>query len=177
MDVESFLYKKNIERKQIVNWLKDTNITPKAILEQYRTFFKGYDVDTITLLQQGLFEESSCDVVTLNNIAFLSHCEHDLTRIRGRVDVTYLPTSRIVSIGRIVKLVAAYAQRLQIQERMTKQIASDIQAVLQPKGTAVKITATHECSGTTNEDFHVKTTCILGVFRENEDILKQFLNH
>ena len=118
-------------------------------------------------------------MVILRDIRFESHCEHHLAPIIGRVHVGYLPTNRVVGISTLARVVDAYARRLQVQEKMNAQIANTIQKVLQPKGVAVVIEATHQCMttrGVHRPGVTMVTSTMHGAFRDNSDTRREFLN-
>src|ERR1700740_1862778 len=123
--------------------------TPDRIVRSYQEFFSGYDEDPIALLQRTFEETNGYDeIVALKDIRFESHCEHHIAPIIGKVHVAYLPDKRVVGISKLARLVDVYAKRLQIQEKMTAQIANTIDEVLQPNGVAVVIEAAHQCMTT-----------------------------
>src|SRR5689334_8878322 len=112
--------------------------TPERVARAYEEFFGGYDVDPHELLQRTFAEVEGYDeMVVLRDIRFESHCEHHLAPIIGTAHVAYLPASRVIGISKLARLVDAYAKRLQIQEKMTAQIANALDEVLRPKGVAV----------------------------------------
>ena len=116
--------------------------TPDRIVRSYREFFSGYDEDPVALLQRTFEETNGYDeIVALKDIRFESHCEHHIAPIIGKVHVAYLPDKRVVGISKLARLVDVFAKRLQIQEKMTAQIANTLDDVLQPKGVAVVIEA------------------------------------
>jgi len=117
-------------------------------------------------------------MVVLRDISFESHCEHHLAPIIGRVHVGYLPDRRVVGISKLARTVETYARRLQVQEKMTAQIANTIQDVLSPLGTAVVVEASHQCM--TTRGVHKKgvtmvTSCMLGAFRDDDKTRREFL--
>src|SRR6516225_249011 len=111
--------------------------TPDRVVRSYQEFFSGYDEDPVALLQRTFAETNGYDeIVVLKDIRFESHCEHHIAPIIGKVHVAYLPDKRVVGISKLARLVDVYAKRLQIQEKMTAQIANTLDEVLQPKGVA-----------------------------------------
>src|SRR5208282_3044335 len=123
--------------------------TPERIARAYREYFSGYDEDPEALLER-TFEaiDGYDEIVVLKDVRFESHCEHHLAPFIGKVHIAYLPNNRVVGISKLARLVDVYAKRLQIQEKMTSQIANTIDEVLQPKGVAVMIEAAHQCMTT-----------------------------
>lgn len=154
--------------------------TPKRVAKAYEEYFKGYDQDPVQYLQRTFEEVEGYDeMVVLRNIPFESHCEHHLAPIIGRAHVAYLPTNRVVGISKLARVVEAYAKRLQVQEKMTAQIANCIQDVLAPHGAAVVIEATHHCMttrGVHKQGVTMVTSCMLGGFRENDKTRREFLS-
>ncbi len=143
--------------------------TPDRVVRSYEEFFAGYDEDPVALLQRTFEEVDGYDeIVMLKDIRFESHCEHHIAPIIGKVHVAYLPSKRVVGISKLARLVEVYAKRLQIQEKMTAQIANTIDEVLQPKGVAVVIEAAHQCMttrGVHKSGVSMVTSRMLGAFR------------
>jgi GTP cyclohydrolase I len=145
--------------------------TPDRIVRSYQEFFSGYEEDPVALLQQTFEETNGYDeIVVLKDIRFESHCEHHIAPIIGKVHVAYLPDKRVVGISKLARLVDVYAKRLQIQEKMTAQIANTLDDVLQPKGVAVVIEAAHQCMttrGVHKPGVMMVTSRMLGAFRDD----------
>jgi GTP cyclohydrolase IA len=145
--------------------------TPERIVRAYQEFFSGYDEDPVALLQRTFEETNGYDeIVALKDIRFESHCEHHIAPIIGKVHVAYLPAKRVVGISKLARLVDVYAKRLQIQEKMTAQIANTLDEVLQPKGVAVVIEAAHQCMttrGVHKPGVTMVTSRMLGAFRDD----------
>ena len=145
--------------------------TPERVVRAYEEFFTGYHDDPVEILQRTFEEVEGYDeMVLLRNIRFESHCEHHMAPILGRAHIAYLPDHRVVGISKLARLVQVYAKRLQIQEKMTAQIANTIQEVLQPLGVAVMIEASHQCMttrGVYKPGAALATSRMLGAFREN----------
>jgi GTP cyclohydrolase I len=156
--------------------LKDT---PARVARAYKEWFEGYQEDPEELLRRTFGETGGYDeIVTLRDIPFESFCEHHLALITGFVHVGYLPNGRVVGISKLARVVDAYARRLQIQERLTTQIADVINKVLQPQGVAVVIKATHGCMTTRGVHKHgvtLVTSRMLGVFRDNPSTRHEFM--
>ena len=172
--------------KTIIRWAGDNpsrdglKETPSRVARAFEEFFQGYNADPDAILQKTFDEIQGYDeMVLLKDIEFSSHCEHHLAPIIGRAHVAYLPQRRVVGISKLARLVEAYARRLQIQERMTVQVADAIQEVLQPRGVAVVIEATHHCMTTRGVHKHgtdMVTSRMLGAFRDNPMTRQEFLS-
>jgi GTP cyclohydrolase IA len=131
--------------------------TPARVARAYEEFFAGYEVDPVALLERTFEETDGYDeIVLLRDIRLESHCEHHMVPIIGRAHVAYLPHRRVVGISKLARVVEAYAKRLQIQEKLTAQIANTLQEVLQPKGVAVIIEAAHQCMTTRGIQPHAR---------------------
>jgi GTP cyclohydrolase IA len=154
--------------------------TPARVARAYEDWFSGYDVDPEEFLQRTFEEvEGYDDMIVLKDIRFESHCEHHLAPIIGRVHVGYLPNNKVVGISKLARVVDAYARRLQVQEKMNAQIAHCIQKVLEPKGVAVVIEATHQCMttrGVHKTGVSMVTSAMHGEFRKNPLTRREFLS-
>lgn len=154
--------------------------TPDRVVRAYEEFFAGYAEDPVEVLGRTFEETEGYDeLVLLKDIRLESHCEHHMVPIIGRVHVAYLPNRRVVGISKLARVVEIYAKRLQIQEKLTVQIASAIQTVLEPKGVAVVIDASHQCMttrGVHKTGVNMITSRMLGVFRDNPDTRREFLS-
>ena len=153
--------------------------TPSRVARAYEEFFSGYGIDPVSLLERTFEETDGYDeIVLLRDIRLESTCEHHMAPIIGRVHVAYLPHRRVVGISKLARVVEAYARRLQIQEKMTAQIANTIQQVMQPKGVAVVIEAAHQCMttrGVHKPGVTMVTSRMLGAFRDNESTRRELL--
>jgi len=153
--------------------------TPQRVTKSYQEYFAGYDIDPMELLQRTFEEVDGYDeMVLLRDIPFESHCEHHLAPIIGKAHVAYMPRSRVVGISKLVRVVDAYARRLQIQEKMTAQIANAIEEVLEPKGVAVVIEAAHQCMttrGVHRPGVAMVTSRMLGLFRSDARTRRELL--
>jgi len=153
--------------------------TPGRVARAYEEWFAGYREDPKALLQRTFEEVDGYDeIVVLRDIRFESHCEHHMAPIVGRVHIGYLPRSRVVGISKLARLVEAYAKRLQIQERLTAQIANTLDQVLKPHGVAVVVEATHGCMttrGIHKSSASLVTSRMLGVFRRQAQTRQEFL--
>ena len=154
--------------------------TPKRVVNAYEEFFGGYDIEPRELLERTFEETDGYDeMVLLRDIRFESHCEHHLAPIIGRAHVASLPKRRVVGISKLARLVEAFAKRLQIQEKMTAQIANTIAEVLEPVGTAVVIEAAHQCMttrGVHKPGVTMVTSRMLGAFRNDPSTRREFLS-
>ena len=154
--------------------------TPERVVRAYEEYFSGYGTDPVELLQQTFQEVEGYDeMVVLRDIRFESFCEHHIAPIIGRAHVAYLPRGRVVGISKLVRLVETYAKRLQIQEKMTAQIANTIEQVLEPSGVAVTIEAAHQCMttrGVHKPGAKLVTSRMLGAFRRNPSTRREYLS-
>ncbi len=153
--------------------------TPARVVRAYEEFFSGYTVDPVEFLNRTFSETEGYDeIVVLRGIRVESHCEHHMVPIVGMAHVGYLPKNRVVGISKIARLVDAYAKRLQIQEKLTAQIANTMQEVLDPRGVAVVIEAAHECMttrGVHKSGAGMVTSRMLGAFRDDPATRREFL--
>ena len=153
--------------------------TPSRVVRSYEEFYQGYLADPRALLERTFEEiEGYDEIVFLRDIRFESHCEHHMAPIIGRAHVAYLPHKRVVGISKLARLIDVYAKRVQIQEKMTSQIANTINDVLQPKGTAVVIEASHQCMttrGVHKPGVSMVTSTMLGAFRKDPSTRREFL--
>ena len=153
--------------------------TPDRVARSYAEFFAGYGHDPVALLERTFEEVDGYDeIVLLRDIRLESTCEHHMAPIIGRAHVAYLPGRRIVGISKLARVVDAYAKRLQIQERLTAQIADTINDVLQPRGTAVVIEAAHQCMSTRGvhkSGVTMVTSRMLGAFRSNPETRRELM--
>jgi GTP cyclohydrolase I len=154
--------------------------TPARVARAYEDWFSGYNEDPEEFLLRTFEEvEGYDDMVVLKDIRFESHCEHHLAPIIGKVHVGYLPNNKVVGISKLARVVDAYARRLQVQEKMNAQIAHCIQKVLEPKGVAVVIEATHQCMttrGVHKTGVTMVTSAMHGEFRKNPLTRREFLS-
>lgn len=154
--------------------------TPKRVVKAYTEFFKGYTLDPEEVLQKTFEEVEGYDeMVTIRDIDLESYCEHHMVPILGKAHVAYLPDRRVVGISKLARVVEIYAKRLQIQEKLTVQIADTIDRVLSPKGVAVVIEAEHQCM--TTRGVHkpgavTVTSRMTGAFRKNDATRREFLS-
>lgn len=153
--------------------------TPSRVVKAYEEYFKGYADDPEAILNKTFEEiEGYDEMIVLRKIRFESHCEHHLAPIVGHAWISYIPNGRVVGISKLARIVEAYAKRLQIQEKMTAQIANVINDVLKPQGVGVVIKAEHHCMttrGVMKPGTDLVTSRMLGIFRDNAITRQEFL--
>ena len=153
--------------------------TPARVTKAYGEWFRGYDEDPAAVLQRTFEEVDGYDeMVVLKDIRFESFCEHHMAPIIGRAHVGYIPTDRVVGISKLVRLVDAYGKRLQVQEKLTAQIANTLQEVLKPRGVAVVMEGEHHCMSTRGVHKHgvtMVTSRMMGIFKSNDITRQEFL--
>ena len=153
--------------------------TPDRVVRAYEEFFAGYDEDPVALLSRTFEEADGYDeMVTLTDIRLESHCEHHMVPIIGKAHIAYLPHKRVVGISKLARVMEVFAKRLQIQEKLTAQMANTIQSVLKPHGVAVVIEAAHQCMttrGVRKPGVNMITSRMLGAFRDNPTTRGEFL--
>ncbi len=154
--------------------------TPGRLVRAYQEYFSGYQQDPELILQKTFEETDGYDeMIVLRGIPFESHCEHHVAPIIGRAWVAYVPNQRVVGISKLARVVDAYARRLQIQERLTAQIANIIDRVLEPKGVGVVIKAAHHCMSSRGVHMHgtdMVTSRMLGCFRDNPLTRQEYMS-
>ena len=154
--------------------------TPARVARAFEEFFAGYREDPLAYLERTFEEVEGYDeMVVLRDIRLESYCEHHLAPILGKIHIGYLPQNRVVGISKLARVAEAYAKRLQIQEKLTAQIANCINDVLRPKGVAVVIEAEHQCMttrGVHKPGVVMVTSRMLGAFRESSDTRREFLS-
>jgi GTP cyclohydrolase IA len=155
--------------------------TPKRVLESYRDWFSGYAEDPREYLARSFAKLTDCDdMVVLRDIEFESHCEHHMAPMVGRAHLGYLPRGKVAGISKLARVVEIYARRLQVQERLTAEIADCLQHVLQPRGVGVVIEAQHHCMtsrGVHQRGVTMTTSRMLGTFRSDARTRNEFLRH
>ena len=154
--------------------------TPSRVARAYEEWFGGYDEDPSEYLKRTFEEVAGYDeIVLLRDVRFTSHCEHHMAPIIGRVHIGYLPRDRVVGISKLARLVDVYAKRLQVQEKMTAEIANCLNSVLKPYGVGVVVEAAHECMttrGVHKPGVTMVTSCLLGSFRTVPETREEFLS-
>ncbi len=145
--------------------------TPKRVYKAYKYFTKGYEQDPKEVLNQALFESSNNEMVIVRDIEFYSLCEHHLLPIIGRAHIAYIPDGKVVGLSKIPRLLEVYARRLQIQERLTEQIAEVINDIIEPKGVGVVLQARHMCMemrGVEKSNSSTITSALRGIFLKDK---------
>jgi len=154
--------------------------TPRRVAKSYKELFAGYDTDPVLLLERTFEEVEGYDeIILLRDIRLESYCEHHMVPIIGVCHVAYLPRSRVVGISKLARVVDAYSKRLQIQEKLTVQIASVINDVLQPRGVGVVIEAGHQCMttrGVHKPGVSMVTSRMLGAFRDDPTTRRELMS-
>jgi GTP cyclohydrolase I len=172
--------------KTLIRWAGDNpereglSETPKRVIKSYKDFFSGYELDPREILSKQFKEVDGYDeMIILKNIRLESHCEHHMVPFIGNAHVGYLPRKKVVGLSKLARLVEVFAKRLQIQEKLTAQIANAIDEVLQPKGVGVIIEASHLCVSTRGihkPESKMVTSRMLGSFRNDQATRKEFLD-
>jgi len=154
--------------------------TPDRVIRAYGEWFAGYDQDPVELLRRTFEEVDGYDeMVVLRDIRFESYCEHHMAPIIGTAHVGYIPTDRVVGISKLARLVNVFSKRLQVQEKMTAQVANVLMEVLRPKGVAVVMEGEHHCMSTRGVQRHgvsMVTSTMLGLFRSDPRTRKEFMD-
>jgi GTP cyclohydrolase I len=154
--------------------------TPSRVAKAYGEWFRGYDEDPSAMLQRTFEEvEGYNEMVVLKDIRYESYCEHHMAPIIGRAHVAYWPTDRVVGISKLARVVDAYAKRLQVQEKMTAQIANTLNDVLKPRGVAVVVEGEHHCMSTRGVHKHgvnMVTSAMRGVFEMDREVRRDFMD-
>ena len=171
--------------RTLIRWANDDPAreglrdTPARVVRAYEEFFSGYSQDPAEILARTFTEVDGYDeMIVMTDIRFESHCEHHMVPIIGKAHVGYLPDRRVVGISKLARLVEVYARRLQVQEKMTVQIADALQEVLHPKGVAVVIEAAHQCMttrGVHKPGVGLVTSRMVGAFRDDPSTRREFL--
>ena len=171
--------------RTLIRWANDDpsreglRDTPARVARSYEEMFSGYQIDPVALLERTFAEVNGYDeIVLLRDIRIESHCEHHMVPIIGRCHIAYMPRSRVVGISKLARVADAFARRLQIQERLTVQIADTIEQVLQPLGVAVVIEAGHQCMsmrGVHKSGVSMVTSRMTGCFREDPSTRRELL--
>jgi len=152
--------------------------TPERVAKAYRYLTSGYRQDASEVLNGALFTEEYDEMVVVKDIDFYSVCEHHVLPFFGKCHIAYMPSRKIVGLSKIARLVEMYSRRLQVQERLTTQIAQTINEVLQPRGVAVVMEALHMCMlmrGVEKQNSKAVTSAMLGAFRENAETRAEFM--
>lgn len=153
--------------------------TPDRVARMYDEILLGYTIDPVKLLNNALFDVEYSEMVVVGDIDFWSMCEHHMLPIFGQAHVAYVPDKKVVGLSKIPRVVDAFARRLQVQERMTRQVAELLDDLIEPLGVGVVVQATHLCvamRGAKKASAHMRTTALLGSFLENEKTRNEFLD-
>jgi len=154
--------------------------TPNRVARMYPELLAGYHIDPHKLVNDAIFHVSYDEVVIVRDIEFYSLCEHHMLPFIGRAHVAYIPSGKVIGLSKIPRIVDMYARRLQVQERMTRQIADFINELLQPRGVAVVVEALHLCTmmrGVRKHDARMTTSAMQGGFRTNSATRQEFLDN
>jgi GTP cyclohydrolase IA len=154
--------------------------TPQRVAKAYEELLSGYRIDPARLVNNAIFDVEYDDMVIVRDIEYHSLCEHHLLPFVGRAHVAYIPNQKVIGLSKIPRIVDMFARRLQVQERLTRQIAEFINEVLEPKGVAVVMDGVHMCSmmrGVKKHEAGMSTSAMLGIFRENNTTRSEFLAH
>lgn len=152
--------------------------TPNRIARMYKEILAGYEMDPVVLVNGALFDVEYDEMVLVKEIEYFSMCEHHMLPFYGRVHVAYLPADKIIGLSKIPRIVEMFARRLQVQERMTQQIANMVEQILKPRGVAVVVEGSHMCSmmrGVKKEHPTMVTQTFLGAFKKETETRQQFL--
>tara|TARA_Y100000590_G_scaffold160109_1_gene183597 strand:+ start:2633 stop:3244 length:612 start_codon:yes stop_codon:yes gene_type:complete len=173
--------------KTIIQWIGEDpsreglKSTPKRVLKAYKEYFSGYTQDANKFLSKTFTEvEGYDDMVIEKNISIQSHCEHHMAPIMGVAHVAYIPSHKVVGLSKLARVVEVFSKRLQTQERLTMQIAKTIMEVLQPRGVAVTIDASHQCMtnrGVKKENTTTVTNYFLGAFKDDLSFQNRYLRY
>jgi GTP cyclohydrolase I len=151
--------------------------TPERVSRMYYELLAGYQTDLTELVNGAVFESDYRNMVTVRNIEFYSLCEHHMLPFFGHAQVAYVPDGRIIGLSKIPRLVEMFARRLQVQERMTQQIAETLNAILHPKGVAVLVEGSHMCAmmrGVKKSEARMTTSAMLGLFESDKQLRDEF---
>lgn len=154
--------------------------TPDRVARMYDELLAGYHVDPVALVNDALFDVEYDEMIVVKDIEFFSLCEHHMLPFHGRAHVAYIPSDKVIGLSKIPRIVEMFARRLQVQERMTQQIAALIEQILEPQGVGVVVEGAHMCSmmrGVKKENARMVTSAMLGNFKENSKTRNEFMEH
>lgn len=187
-NVQEIIRKENIEsavRSILANVGEDTERqgllgTPDRIARMYDEVLGGYNVNLEKLVNGALFDVAYDEMIVVKDIEFYSMCEHHMLPFFGRAHVAYIPSDKVIGLSKIPRIVEMFARRLQVQERMTRQIADTIDEILSPQGVAVVVEGNHMCSmmrGVKKQEASMVTSAMLGCFKKSDKTRNEFLSH
>lgn len=154
--------------------------TPERVARMYDELTAGYKVDPVQLVNGAMFDVAYNEMVVVKDIEFYSLCEHHMLPFFGRAHVAYIPNGKVIGLSKIPRLVEMFARRLQVQERMTTQIADALEELLRPQGVAIVVDGSHMCSmmrGVKKPDAAMTTSTLRGLFRTDRDLKEDFMRH
>lgn len=154
--------------------------TPERVARMYDELLAGYHVDPVALVNDALFDVEYDEMIVVKDIEFFSLCEHHMLPFYGRAHVAYVPSDKVIGLSKIPRIVEMFARRLQVQERMTQEIAVLLDQVLEPQGVGVVVEGAHMCSmmrGVKKENARMVTSAMLGNFKENPKTRNEFMEH
>ena len=154
--------------------------TPNRIARMYDELLAGYHVDPVALINDALFDVEYDEMIVVKDIEFFSMCEHHMLPFYGRAHVAYIPSEKVIGLSKIPRIVEMFARRLQVQERMTQEIAELLMEVLEPQGVGVVVEGAHMCSmmrGVKKEQARMVTSAMLGLFKTNSKTRNEFMEH
>lgn len=154
--------------------------TPERVAKAYQELVSGYTTDPKQLINDAIFDIEYSDIVVVNDIQFYSLCEHHLLPFIGYAHVAYIPNRKVIGLSKIPRIVDMFSRRLQVQERLTRQIGEFLDEILEPKGVAVVMTGQHMCStirGVKKHDSNMTTRTMLGDFKQNRELRNEFITH
>jgi GTP cyclohydrolase IA len=154
--------------------------TPERIAKMYDEILVGYRTDPVKLVNDALFDVEYDEMIVVKDIEFFSMCEHHMLPFFGRAHVAYIPRDKVIGLSKIPRIVDMFARRLQVQERMTQEIADMVEQILQPQGVAVVVEGSHMCSmmrGVEKEHARMVTSAMRGAFKENQITRNEFMEH
>ena len=154
--------------------------TPNRIARMYDELLAGYHIDPVALINDALFDVEYDEMIVVKDIEFFSMCEHHMLPFYGRAHVAYIPSEKVIGLSKIPRIVEMFARRLQVQERMTQEIAELLMEVLEPQGVGVVVEGAHMCSmmrGVKKEQARMVTSAMLGLFKSNSKTRNEFMEH